>query len=107
MVPAILQSLGIVAAIIFIDLTLSGDNALVIGAAASRLHGSRRRMALVVGGGLAIILRITLTIFAALILQLHYVKAAGGVIVLIISILLLRDIYQGDTAEENQQKAQT
>ncbi|HKD75762.1 MAG TPA: hypothetical protein VKB76_09715, partial [Ktedonobacterales bacterium] len=38
---------------------------------------------------------------------LHYVKAAGGVIVLIISILLLRDIYQTDTPAQDQQKAQT
>ncbi len=106
MVPALLQAIGVLAAIIFIDLTLSGDNALVIGAAASRLHGSRRRMALVVGGGMAIILRITLTLFAALILQLHFVKAVGGVIVLIISVLLLRDIYQSDEPAQEGHKAQ-
>ncbi len=59
----LLSALG---SIILIDLVLSGDNALVIGAAAAGLPRKQRWYAIVLGGGGAIILRIAFAIGAAL-----------------------------------------
>jgi YjbE family integral membrane protein len=75
--------------IILIDLVLSGDNAVVIGMAARPLHHRQRRLAIVIGGGAAIVLRITLTSVAALLLGLPALKAAGGIVLLWIGVRLL------------------
>lgn len=75
--------------IILIDLVLSGDNAVVIGMAARPLHHRQRRIAIVVGGGAAIVLRITLTSVAALLLGWPGLKAIGGLVLLWIGIRLL------------------
>lgn len=83
---AFLASLG---AIILVDLTLSGDNALVIGAAAAGLSRRRRMMAILTGGGAAIVLRIVFATAATLLLQLPLLEAIGGVILLIIAARLL------------------
>jgi YjbE family integral membrane protein len=75
--------------IIVIDLVLSGDNAVVIGMAARPLRDRQRRIAIIVGGGAAIVLRITLTSVAALLLGLPALKAIGGLVLLWIGIRLL------------------
>lgn len=77
--------------IILIDLALSGDNALVIGLAARRLPRHQRRVAIIGGAGLAILLRASLTVVAALLLRLPYVQLAGGVLLCWIAIKLLGD----------------
>ncbi len=87
----LLQSLGIIAAIIVVDLALSGDNALVIGAVASKLKGTQRRQAITVGGIMAAILRIGLTIVAVQLLKIPYLAALGGVVVFIIAVQLLHE----------------
>lgn len=83
---AFLASLG---AIILVDLTLSGDNALVIGAAASGLTRRRRLLAILAGGGAAIVLRIIFAAAATLLLTLPLLQAIGGVVLLIIAVRLL------------------
>ncbi len=75
--------------IILIDLVLSGDNAVVIGMAARPLLPRPRRIAIIFGGGAAIVLRITLTSVAALLLGLPALKAIGGLVLLWIGIRLL------------------
>ena len=86
-----IQLLGAVGSIILIDLVLSGDNALVIGAAAAGLPQRQRRFAIVLGGAGAIVLRILLAAVAALLLQLPLLQAIGGVLLLIIAVRLLMD----------------
>lgn len=88
----VLDWLGIVLAIILVDLTLSGDNALVIGAAASKLQGRQRTQAIAFGGVMAIILRIALAFGASLLLQVPFVKLIAGVLVFWIGLQLIRDI---------------
>lgn len=75
--------------IILVDLSLSGDNALIIAVAASRLQGRQRRAALLWGGVGAIVARIILTGLAALVLQLPWIETIGAVIILIITIRML------------------
>jgi YjbE family integral membrane protein len=83
--------LGPIIGIVLIDLVLSGDNAVVIGAAAAVLSPRQRLTAIVVGGGGAIILRIFFTLAASVLLQLPYLGVVGGIILLVIAIRLLID----------------
>lgn len=75
--------------IVLIDLALSGDNALVIGAAASRLPRRQRLIAIIWGGVLAVVFRMMLAIVATELLTVSYLRSIGGVILVIIAIRLL------------------
>jgi YjbE family integral membrane protein len=83
--------LGAIASIILVDLLLSGDNALVIGAAASGFPRRQRWLALSVGGTGAIVLRITLSLVSTVVLNWPWIQSIGGIVVLIIAIRLLAD----------------
>src|SRR5712691_3653099 len=85
------EFLGALGSIILIDLVLSGDNALVIGAAAAGLQKKQRWYAIALGGGGAIVLRIAFTFGAALLLRLPLLQAIGGILLLLIAIRLLMD----------------
>jgi YjbE family integral membrane protein len=76
--------------IVLINLVLSGDNAVVIGMAAHPLPTRQRHMAIAIGGGGAIALRIILTGLAAFLLQLPAVRAIGGALLLWIAFQLLQ-----------------
>ncbi len=82
-----LDILSVVGGILLVDLILSGDNALVIGAVAAGLH--RRRLAILLGGGAAIVLRLVFAILTTLLLQLPLLQALGGFLLLLIAIRLL------------------
>lgn len=75
--------------IIGIDVVLSGDNAVVIALAARRLPELQRRRAVLIGTAGAIVLRVTLTVFAALLLGLPWVKTAGALLLLWIAVRLI------------------
>lgn len=83
------QWLLTVAGIILVDIALSGDNALVIGAAASRLVGRRRTFALIWGGLAAAIIRIVLTGVATELLLIPLVQSVGAVVILFIAVRML------------------
>jgi len=84
-----LNFLAVVGTIILVDLVLSGDNALVIGAAASRLPRGKRIFAIIWGGAFAIIFRLILAVVATWLLQIPLLRAVGGAILLFIAIRLL------------------
>jgi YjbE family integral membrane protein len=86
-----LEVLGIIGGIVLVDLVLSGDNALVIGAAAASLPRQQRYAAILAGGIGAIVLRILFTLAAALLLQLPLLQAIGGILLIAIAIKLLYD----------------
>lgn len=91
MIPSdVLTFLLSIGGIILIDVILSGDNALVIGAAASRIQQRKRRwLALAIGGLFAMLLRIVFTISTTLLLEIPYLQATGGLLILVIAIRLL------------------
>jgi YjbE family integral membrane protein len=76
---------GLAVAVVLVDLSLSGDNAVVIGAVAAHLPRRRQRFAISFGILMAIVARIALAATAVLVLQLPYVQAVGGAIVLVIA----------------------
>ncbi len=75
--------------IVLLDIVLSGDNALVIGAAASRLPHRRQTIAIVLGGAVAIIFRIILTIGATELLRVPLLQTVGGLALLVIACRML------------------
>src|ERR1017187_7960407 len=77
--------------IIVIDLLLAGDNALVIALAVRALPKRQRRMALLCGAWLAVLIRVAVTFLAAKLLEVEYVQFAGGAFVVWIAVKVLRD----------------
>jgi YjbE family integral membrane protein len=85
----VLDILSVVGSILLVDLILSGDNALVIGAAAAGLQRRQRWLAIILGGGAAIALRLIFAILATLLLRLPLLQALGGFLLLFIAVRLL------------------
>ena len=77
--------------IIVIDLLLAGDNSLVIALAVRALPKRQRRVALLLGAWLAVLIRVAVTFLAAKLLQVEYVQFAGGAFVVWIAVKVLRD----------------
>lgn len=77
--------------IIWINILLSGDNAVVIALAARGLPAHQQKKAIFFGSGAAVVLRIGLTIFAAWLLELEGLQIIGGLLLLWIGAQLLAD----------------
>ncbi len=88
--------------IIFIDLILAGDNAIIIGMVASKFPPEQRKKIIFWGIGGAVILRILLTLITAYLLQITGLRLIGGLLLLYIVYKLYVDVIKnsGD-AEEN------
>ena len=76
-------------AIIWVNIILSGDNAVVIALAARSLPPHQQRQAVIWGAGAAVVLRIILTIVAVELLKLPYLKLIGGALLFWIAVKLL------------------
>ena len=87
--------------IVFIDLVLAGDNAIVIGMVASQFDYNLRKKIIFWGIGAAIILRIIFTLIAAYLLQINGLKIIGGLLLLYIAYKLYKDVIK-DGNSENQ-----
>jgi YjbE family integral membrane protein len=85
------QFIATVISIVLVDLTLSGDNAVVIAAAAKSLHGKLRRRAMLAGAACAVIALVTAAFFATRLLSVRFLQIAGGVAVLWIAVGLFRE----------------
>ena len=77
--------------IIWINIILSGDNAVVIALAARSLPPHQQRKAVLFGSGAAVVLRIVLTVVAAELLALSYLQIVGGLLLLWIGVQLLSE----------------
>jgi len=75
--------------IIWVNILLSGDNAVVIALAARSLPPQQQKKAIMIGSGAAIALRIVLTLVAAQLLLLPYLKLIGALLLLYIGVTLL------------------
>jgi YjbE family integral membrane protein len=88
--------------IIWINIILSGDNAVVIALAARTLPPNQQRMAVLWGSGAAVVLRILLTIVAVQLLAMSYLQIVGGLLLLWIGVQLLADEDDEDDGEVKQ-----
>jgi len=82
--------------IVWINIILSGDNAVVIALAARSLPPEQQKKAILFGSGAAVVLRIALTVVAAKLLELSFLQIVGGLLLLWIGVQLLSDEEEGD-----------
>ena len=86
------EQIAILTQIIFIDLVLAGDNAIIIGMVASKFPLEQRKKIIFWGIGGAVILRIILTLFTAYLLQITGLRLIGGILLLYIVYKLYKDV---------------
>jgi YjbE family integral membrane protein len=90
--------------IVFIDLVLAGDNAIIIGLVASQFAADQRKKIIFWGIGGAVILRIALTLITAYLLQITGLRLIGGLILLYIVYKLYIDIIKNSSNNDTNLK---
>ncbi len=87
--------------IIFIDLVLAGDNAIIIGMVASQFPSEQRKKIIFWGIGAAVVLRILFTLITAYLLQISGLRLIGGILLLYICYKLYVDVVKQQGKEDN------
>ena len=95
------EQITILLQIIFIDLVLAGDNAIIIGMVASQFPPDQRKKIIFWGIGGAVILRIILTLITAYLLQITGLRLIGGLLLLYIVYKLYADVSKNSGNEES------
>ena len=95
------EQITILTQIIFIDLILAGDNAIIIGMVASKFPVEQRKKVIFWGIGGAVILRIILTLLTAYLLQISGLRLIGGILLLYIVYKLYVDVIKGASIEDS------
>ena len=95
------EQITILTQIIFIDLVLAGDNAIIIGMVASKFPPEQRKKVIFWGIGGAVILRIVLTLLTAFLLQITGLRLIGGILLLYIVYKLYVDVIKGAAKNED------
>ena len=95
------EQITVLTQIIFIDLVLAGDNAIIIGMVASKFPVKQRKKVIFWGIGGAVILRIILTLLTAYLLQITGLRLIGGLLLLYIVYKLYVDVIKGASNEED------
>ena len=91
--------------IVFIDLVLAGDNAIIIGMVASQFKDEIRKKIIFWGIAVAIVLRIIFTLITAYLLQINGLKTIGGLLLLYIAYKLYKDVIKNTNNDEKKVKA--
>ena len=86
--------------IVFIDLVLAGDNAIIIGMVASQFPINQRKKIIFWGISVAVILRIVFTLITAYLLQITGLRLVGGVLLLYICYKLYVDVVKNNTEDK-------
>jgi YjbE family integral membrane protein len=100
------EQLIILSQIIFIDLVLAGDNAIIIGMVASQFDNDKRKKIIFWGIGAAIILRIIFTLITSYLLQINGLKLIGGILLFYIAYKLYKDVIKNEVNEQHQIKSE-
>ena len=95
------EQITILTQIIFIDLVLAGDNAIIIGMVASKFPIEQRKKVIFWGIGGAVVLRIILTLLTAFLLQITGLRLIGGILLLYIVYKLYVDVIKGASKDED------
>ena len=95
------EQITILTQIIFIDLVLAGDNAIIIGMIASKFPPDQRKKVIFWGIGGAVVLRIILTLLTAYLLQITGLRLIGGILLLYIVYKLYVEVIKGAAKDEN------
>jgi YjbE family integral membrane protein len=95
------EKFTILTQIIFIDLVLAGDNAIIIGMAASKFPPVQRKKIIFWGISGAVILRVILTLMTAYLLQIKGLRLIGGILLLYIVYKLYVDVIKSSSSYKN------
>ena len=95
------EQITVLTQIIFIDLVLAGDNAIIIGMVASKFPPDQRKKVIFWGIGGAVVLRIVLTLLTAYLLQITGLRLIGGILLLYIIYKLYVDVIKGAAKDED------
>ena len=90
--------------IVFIDLVLAGDNAIIIGMVASQFPNEQRKKIIFWGIAAAVILRIIFTLITAYLLQITGLRLVGGILLLYICYKLYADVIKNNNEEKKNVK---
>ena len=90
--------------IVFIDLVLAGDNAIIIGMVASQFPPNQRKKIIFWGIGAAVVLRIILTLLTAYLLQIKGLRLIGGIALLYICYKLYTDVIKKSSTDNEKIK---
>ncbi|MBV1836239.1 YjbE family putative metal transport protein [Acetobacter estunensis] len=96
-----LSFLGALLQVVLIDITLAGDNAVVVGLAVRRLEGKQRRIAVFVGVAAAALIRLGLALVATQLLGIIGLRLAGGLLLLWVCWKMYRELRTPDTHAED------
>ena len=86
--------------IVFIDLVLAGDNAIIIGMVASQFQADQRKKIIFWGIGAAVVLRIIFTLITAYLLQINGLRLIGGILLLYIVYKLYIDVIKNSSEKK-------
>ena len=90
--------------IVFIDLVLAGDNAIIIGMVASQFDQNLKKKIIFWGIGAAVVLRIIFTLITAYLLQINGLKTIGGILLLYIAYKLYKDVIKNEDQDKQEIK---
>src|SRR3954453_4615581 len=82
--------------IIVVNIILSGDKAVVIALACMHLPPKRRLWGMILGAGVAVVLRIVFTLVGAQGISFPYLKLVGGLLLLWVAVKLVIEDSGGD-----------
>ncbi|MCL1926364.1 MAG: TerC family protein [Syntrophorhabdaceae bacterium] len=91
--------------IMLINLILSGDNAVIIALAVNKLEPVQKKWGIILGSGLAVVLRIILTGFAVVLLTIPFLKVVGGILILWIAVKLFAEGHEENVEAAGSLKA--
>jgi YjbE family integral membrane protein len=91
--------------IMLVNLILSGDNAVIIAMAVNKLDPKQKRWGIILGSGLAVVLRVILTGFAVMLLTIPFLKVVGGLLILWIAVKLFAEGHEENVEAAGSLKA--
>ena len=95
------EELIILIQIIFIDLVLAGDNAIIIGMVASKFDPDKRKKIIFWGISAAVILRVLFTLITTYLLMITGLRLIGGILLLYICYKLYVDVIKGQIEKKD------
>lgn len=96
--PGLTQELGALLQVLLVDITLAGDNAVVVGLAVAGLPAHQKRPAILVGIGAATVLRIALGAVTLQLLAIVGLLLAGGLLLLWVGYKMFRELQHSGKA---------